>query len=150
MATTPGPRMSPKYKSIDEYHASFPAATQSILDEMRKTVSAVVPRAEEVISYNMPAFKLGSVLVYYAAYENHIGFYPTPRPLEHFKDLLKNYKTSKGAVQFPVDKPLPLSLIRKIVKFRASEVLSKSTATKPKQPGSKTTTSTARKKTASR
>ena len=128
MATTPGPRMSPKYKSIDEYHASFPAATQSILDEMRKTVSAVVPRAEEVISYNMPAFRQYGVLVYYAGNKHHIGLYPTAGPIKLFKEELAKYKTSKGAIQFPLDKPIPKTLVKKIVKLRILEDLEREKA----------------------
>ncbi len=110
------PYSSLKFKTIDEYHASVPQSTKQILEGLRKTIKQVVPDAEEVISYNMPAFKLNGILVYYAAYKEHIGFYPTAKPIVVFKEELTKYKTSKGAIQFPIDKPLPTALIKKIVK----------------------------------
>jgi len=110
-----------KAANTDEYIKSFPGETQKILEQMRSTIRKAAPKAEEVISYAMPAFKQNSVLVYFAAYKNHIGFYPTPFGIEAFKDELSKYKSSKGAVQFPIDKPLPLALITKIVKFRAAK-----------------------------
>jgi len=110
-----------KAANTDEYIKSFPGETQKILEQMRSTIMKAAPKAEEVISYAMPAFKQNSVLVYFAAYKNHIGFYPTPSGIEAFKDDLSKYKSSKGAVQFPIDKPLPLALITKIVKFRVAK-----------------------------
>jgi uncharacterized protein YdhG (YjbR/CyaY superfamily) len=110
-----------KAANTDEYIKSFPGETQKILEQMRSTIRKAAPKAEEVISYAMPAFKQNSVLVYFAAYKTHIGFYPTPSGIEAFKDELSKYKSSKGAVQFPIDKPLPLALITKIVKFRAAK-----------------------------
>lgn len=107
-----------KFTSIDEYHASFLKDVQLLLEEMRGIIKKAVPKATETISYNMPAFKQHSVLVYYAANKNHIGFYPTSQPIIAFEQQLKNYKTSKGAIQFPMDKPLPKKLIMDIVKFR--------------------------------
>ena len=85
------------------------------------TIRAAAPLAQETISYNMPAFRSEKVLVYYMAHSRHIGFYPTASPIKFFKEDLKNYNTSKGAIQFPMEKPLPLLLIKKIVKFRVKE-----------------------------
>ena len=112
---------SEQYKNIDEYIATFPEHVQLILGELRKTIRQAVPEAKEVISYQMPAFKLHGVLVYFAAYERHIGFYPTASGIATFQKEISGYKNSKGAVQFPIDKPLPFDLIAKIVKFRAKE-----------------------------
>jgi uncharacterized protein YdhG (YjbR/CyaY superfamily) len=114
-----------KFKTIDEYHSLFPANVQALLQELRITIRQAAPKAEEVISYNMPAFKLHGVLVYYAAYEKHIGFYPTASPIRVFKDELAGYKTSKGAIQFPIDKRIPKTLIKEIVKYRVKEDLQK-------------------------
>lgn len=112
---------SKKFRSIDEYHATVPEDVQKKLQQLRELILRSAPKATEVISYNMPAFKQNKVLVYYAAYKAHIGFYPTPAPLLHFKDELNAYKTSKGAIQFPLDKALPVALIRKMVKFRVEQ-----------------------------
>jgi uncharacterized protein YdhG (YjbR/CyaY superfamily) len=121
-----------KFESIDQYHATFPENVQVLLDELRETIKQAAPNAEEVISYNMPAFKQNGVLVYYAAYKNHIGFYPTPAPLVKFKDLLDKYQTSKGAIQFPLDAGISKSLVKKIVKFRIEEDEKKAKAKKKK------------------
>src|ERR1044071_5626986 len=107
---------SRKFKSVDEYLSSLPKPVRVILEKLRKTIKDTAPQAEEVISYNMPAFKLNGMLVWYAAYDKHIGFYPTASPIIVFKDDLKGYKTSKGAIQFPVEKPIPVTLVKKIVK----------------------------------
>ncbi len=112
------PYGSVKFKTIDAYHASFTTDVRNILDQMRSAIKQAAPNAEETISYNMPAFKMNKILVYYAAYKNHIGFYPTPSPINALKDELSKYKVSKGAIQFPIDKSLPLTLIKKIVKLR--------------------------------
>jgi uncharacterized protein YdhG (YjbR/CyaY superfamily) len=112
---------SQKFSSVDEYIAVFPPATQSILQELRQTIKKAAPQAEEVISYNMPGYKLNGMLVWYAGYKNHIGFYPKPSGLKAFEKELSGYKSSKGAVQFPIDKPMPLSLVTKIVKMRIKE-----------------------------
>lgn len=117
------PYGSIKFKSIDEYHATFPANVQKLLTQLCKAIQQAAPQATETISYNMPAFKFHRNLVYYAAYKKHIGFYPSTRPLIVFKDELSAYKTSKGAIQFPLDKALPIALIKKIVKFRLNEEL---------------------------
>ena len=114
-----------KFKSVDEYLSAFPVRTKKVLQQVRSTIKKAAPNAEEVISYNMPAFKFKSVLVYYAGYDNHIGFYPTASGIENFKKEFAIYKWSKGAVQFPLDEPMPLKLITKIVQFRVNEVSKK-------------------------
>jgi uncharacterized protein YdhG (YjbR/CyaY superfamily) len=111
-----------KFKTIDEYIAAQDDDKKSVLHQFRKIIKTAAPKAEEVISYGMPAFKQGSVLVYFSAMKEHYGFYPTSKPIEIFKDKLKLYKTSKGAIQFPVDKPIPEKLIIEIVKYRLKEV----------------------------
>lgn len=107
-----------KFTSIDEYHSLQTTEIQEKLNELRVIIKEVAKECTETISYNMPAFKLYKVLVYYAAYKNHIGFYPTSQPIIAFEEELKPYKTSKGAIQFPLDKALPKELIQRIVKFR--------------------------------
>lgn len=111
--------------TIDEYIAAFPAGVQKKLQEMRAAIKAAAPKASEKISYQMPTFVLNGNLVHFAAFKNHLGFYPVPTGIDKFKKELAAYKTSKGAVQFPLDKPLPLALIRRIVKFRVAENLKK-------------------------
>jgi uncharacterized protein YdhG (YjbR/CyaY superfamily) len=113
--------MDKQHKSIDEYIEEFPENIRTILENIRRTVREAAPEATEAISYQMPAFKLHGNLVYFAAFKNHIGFYPTPSGIEAFKDELSPYKTSKGAIQFSLDKPIPYDLIEKIVRFRANE-----------------------------
>lgn len=115
------PYGSTKFLTIDEYHASFPKNIQEILQQLRQTIKQVAPQATEIISYNIPTFKLNKNLVHYAAHQEHIGFYPTSSPMTVFKDELTKYKTSKGAIQFPINKPLPTALIKKIVKFRVKQ-----------------------------
>jgi uncharacterized protein YdhG (YjbR/CyaY superfamily) len=100
------------------------------------TIHIAATTAEEVISYNMPAFKQNGILVWFAGYKNHIGFYPSSTPIKLFKEQLTKYKTSKGAIQFPIDKPLPLALITKIVKFRIKQNSEKAAA-KQKKGGNK-------------
>lgn len=117
---------------IDEYISNFPKETQLLLSEMRETISKAAPAAEEIISYGMPAFKLNGVLVYFAGYKNHIGFYPTASGIEQFKKEISKYKNAKGSVQFPLDQNLPLNLISRIVKFRVSENLLKAKLKKKK------------------
>ena len=114
-----------KYKDIDNYIASFPEETQIVLDKMRAIIKKAAPDTVEVISYGMPAFRLNGNLVYFAAWKTHIGFYPHSSGIAAFKKELSIYKSSKGAVQFPLDKPLPSGLITKIVKFRIKEDLLK-------------------------
>lgn len=110
-----------KFSNINQYHSNFPKEIQKQLRQLRQAIQQAAPQATEIISYGMPAFKQNKVLVYYAANKSHIGFYPTPRPIVIYKKELEKYKTSKGAIQFPTDKPLPLSLIKKIVKYRLTE-----------------------------
>ena len=110
-----------KWKDIDAYHAQYPLKFQKLLQQLRKVIKQAAPGATETISYGMPAFKKNKTLVYYAVCKDHIGFYPTPKPIIVFKKELENFKTSKGAVQFPLNKPLPLSLIKKIVQYRVKE-----------------------------
>ena len=117
-----------KFANTDEYISVFPESTQKKLQELRNAIKRAAPKATETISYNMPAYKLSSVLVYFAAYEHHIGFYPTPSALQAFKDEISKYKSSKGAVQFPLNEPLPLALITKMVKFRINELKQKEEA----------------------
>jgi uncharacterized protein YdhG (YjbR/CyaY superfamily) len=107
--------------NTDDYIASFPKDTQKLLKQLRATIKKAAPKAEETISYQMPTYKLNGALVHFAGYEKHIGFYPTPSAIAVFKKELSGYKTSKGAVQFPVEEPLPLALVTKIVKFRVKE-----------------------------
>lgn len=111
------------YRNIDEYIETFPVEIQKKLQEIRQTISESAPNATETISYQMPTFKLNGNLVHFAAYEHHIGFYPIPSGLEAFKEELSHYKTGKGSVQFPLDQPLPMDLIRRIVEFRVKENL---------------------------
>jgi len=110
-----------KPKTIDEYLSAVPENIRKILEKIRETIHSAAPSAKEVISYGMPAFKINSVLVYFAAAKNHIGFYPTASPIVVFKEELAEYKTSKGAIQFPIDKPIPYDLITRIVEYRAYE-----------------------------
>ena len=114
------------FTSIDEYISTFPAETQKILQELRATIKAAAPDSEERISYQMPAFYLKGNLVYFAAFKNHISFFPTASGVDAFKDKLSTYAGSKGTVRFPADKPIPLDLISEIVKYRVNENLKKS------------------------
>ena len=118
--------MKTTFKDIDDYISIQTPEVRILLEQMRQTIQKAAPEAEEVISYNMPAFKQKKVLVYFAAYKNHIGFYATPNGHSEFKEELSVYKQGKGSVQFPLSKPLPLDLITKIVKFRLKENLKKS------------------------
>jgi uncharacterized protein YdhG (YjbR/CyaY superfamily) len=111
------------FTTIEEYIATFPENVQMILQELRSTIKASAPDAEEKISYQMPTFFLKGNLVHFAAYKNHVGFYPTPSGIEKFQQELSKYEGAKGSVKFPIDQPLPLSLIQKIVEFRVLENL---------------------------
>ncbi|NOT05405.1 MAG: hypothetical protein HOP27_12485 [Anaerolineales bacterium] len=117
------------FNSIDQYIATFPSDIQKILEEIRAVIKAAAPEAEEKISYQMPTFFMNGNLVHFAAFKNHIGFYPTPSGTEAFQKELSIYKGAKGSVQFPINEPMPLKLITKIVKFRVAEN-SKKTGTK--------------------
>lgn len=114
--------------TIDEYIAGFPPDIQKILQEIRMTIKKAAPDAGEAIKYQMPTFTLKGNLVHFAAFKKHIGFYPVPTGIEAFKDELSVYKTAKGSVQFPLDKPIPFDLISRIVKFRVKENLDKAAA----------------------
>lgn len=112
-------------KSIDEYISQFPPHIQEILQMLRKVIKEAAPDAQEKISYQMPTFVLHGNLVHFAAFKNHIGFYPTPSAIEAFKDELAKYKGGKGSVQFPIEESMPYELVSDIVKFRAAENLKK-------------------------
>lgn len=112
-------------KEVSQYIATFPKATQAHLKELRECIAATIPNAIEVISYGMPAYKQHGVLVYFAAYQNHIGFYPTPNGIKQFESEFGQFKYSKAAVQFPLVQKLPIKLITKMVKFRVKEDLAK-------------------------
>jgi uncharacterized protein YdhG (YjbR/CyaY superfamily) len=112
-------------KNIDEYIAGFPKDIQHLLQEMRTTIKKAAPKAEEAIKYAMPTFTFHGNLVHFAAFKNHIGFYPAPSGIEEFKKELAAYEGSKGAIRFPLDKKLPLPLIGRIVKFRVKRTLEK-------------------------
>ncbi len=116
-------------KNIDEYIAGFPNDVQEILEKIRMTIRKAAPDAEEKISYQIPTFTLkGKYLIYFAAYKKHVGLYPAPRGSEKFKKELSAYEGGKGTVRFPFDKPIPLGLIKRIVKFRAKENLERAKA----------------------
>jgi uncharacterized protein YdhG (YjbR/CyaY superfamily) len=122
----------PEYTTIDEYIAMFPKDVQARLQEVRRAIHESAPEAKERISYKMPAFTLDGNLVYFSAFKSHIGFYPIPSGIEAFKEELSKYKQGKGSVQFPLDQPMPLDLIRRIVLFRAEENRKKAAAKKKK------------------
>ena len=109
------------FKTMDEYIDSFPEDVQRILNELRQSIKEAAPQAEETINYQIPTFALNGNLVHFAAFEHHIGFYPTPSGMEAFKKELSQYKGAKGSVRFPIDQPMPLSLIRRIVEYRVKE-----------------------------
>ena len=109
------------FNTTDEYIASFPQNVQAALQQIRQAIKEAAPQAKEVISYSMPAFKQNGILVWYAAFKNHIGFFPKTSAMEAFKEKLAGYQTSKGTIRFPLDKPMPLGLIKEIVEFRVKE-----------------------------
>ena len=114
-----------KYKTIDEYVNAAAKEVQPVLQELRRVIHEAAPSAQEVISYNMPAFRQNGILVYFAAFKNHIGFFPTASGVSAFMKALTAYKTAKGTVRFPLDKPIPYDLVVSIVKFRVQENLNK-------------------------
>ena len=122
--------MNTTFTTIDEYIATFPKDIQAILQKIRATIRKSAPDATEAISYQMPTFKLNGNLVHFAAFKNHIGFYPVPSGIEKFKKELSVYPQGKGSVQFLLDRPIPYTLISKIVKFRVKENLEKAKAKK--------------------
>ena len=111
------------YQTIDEYINTFPEDVRAILNQLRQIIKETAPDAQERISYQIPTFTLNGNLVHFAAFKNHIGFYPTPTGMEAFEKELAPYKGAKGSVQFPIDQPLPLPLIRRIVEYRVKENL---------------------------
>jgi uncharacterized protein YdhG (YjbR/CyaY superfamily) len=113
--------MAKQFKTMDEYINTFPDDVQRILNELRQAIKETTPEAQETINYQIPTFTLNGNLVHFAAFKDHIGFYPTPSGMEAFKEELSAYKGAKGSVQFPIDQPLPLPLIRKIVEYRVKE-----------------------------
>lgn len=120
-------------RTIDEYIAGFPPAVRKILQQIRATIKEAAPDAEEAIKYRIPTFVLHENLVHFAAFKSHIGFYPSPSGIEQFKGELSVYEGAKGSVRFPIDQPMPLRLIKKIVAFRVKEVQSKVDAKKRKR-----------------
>ena len=115
-------------RTVDEYIAGYPPDVQEILEKIRQTIRTAAPGAEETIKYQMPTFTLKGNLVHFAAFKSHIGFYPVPTGIEKFKKELAVYKGGKGSVQFPLDQPIPYSLISRIVKFRVKENLARAAA----------------------
>ena len=113
------------FETIDEYISSFPKNVQDILQQLRQTIRDSAPNSSESISYQIPTYKLNGSLVHFAAYKNHVGFYPTPSGISEFREELSDYEIAKGSVKFPLNKPLPINLIREIVKFRVTENLDK-------------------------
>ncbi len=118
-----------KFKTIDEYQSVFPPKVKKLLKDLRRAIKQAAPEAEELISYNMPAFKYHGILVYYAAHTEHIGFYPGSLVvIKFFKDDLVKYKTSKGTVQFPFEKAIPVTLVKKLVLYKAKQNLERAKA----------------------
>lgn len=113
------------FATIDDYISQFPPEVQDILETLRKVIQESAPEAKEKISYQMPTFALHGNLVHFAAYKNHIGFYPAPSGIDAFQQELAAYKGAKGSVQFPIDKPLPYELISRIVRYRVTENMKK-------------------------
>jgi uncharacterized protein YdhG (YjbR/CyaY superfamily) len=126
-------------KDIDQFIASYPGSTRKLLKQLRAAIHKVSPGLEEAITYGIPTFKLGKKnIVHFSGYEHHIGFYPGASGIAHFQKDFKNYKTSKGTVQFPIGEPLPLDLVSRIVRFRVKEEMEKTSAKAGpgKKPGS--------------
>ena len=123
-------RMNTTIKTIDEYITQFPKEVQVLLEKMRTIISKAAPKAEEAMAYGIPTFKLNGNLVHFGGYKNHIGFYPAPSGIEAFKKELAKYEGSKGTIRFPLDEPLPATLITQVVKFRVAKNLEKANAKK--------------------
>jgi|ERR1700694_1852015 len=118
------------FKTVAEYISALPENARSAAEQMRQTIKKAAPKAEEVISYQMPAFKYFGMLVYFAVYKNHVGFYPRASGIKAFQKELSSYEGAKGSVRFPMGQPLPLGLITKMVKYRAKENMEKETSRK--------------------
>ncbi len=114
-----------KFKTVDEYFSALPEKTKGILEELRQIIKKAAPQAQECISYNMPAFKQNGILVYYAAFQNHVSLFSTGSAILAFQEELSTYKTSKGTVQLPIEKGIPIDLVKRIVEFRVNENLGK-------------------------
>ena len=114
-----------KIEDVDDYIATFPKETQKLLKQLRATIKKAAPKADEMISYMMPAYKYHGALVYFGGYEHHIGFYPGAAGVANFIKEIAGYKYAKGSIQFPLDEPLPLKLITKIVTYRVNQNLIK-------------------------
>ncbi len=110
-----------EYKDIDGYIELFPKEVQQVLQKMREEISRAAPEATETITYGIPTFRYRGNLVHFAAYDTHIGFYPTPSGIEAFKSEMTHYETGKGTVRFPLGEPIPYDLVRKVVEFRMQE-----------------------------
>jgi len=123
------------YRSVDEYLAAQPASRRKLLEKLRQTIKKAAPHAIELISYNIPAYKQEGMLVYFASFTHHIGFYPTSSGITNFKAALAAYKTSRGAVQFPGEGPLPLDLVSRIVKARVQENIERARVNKLAKKG---------------
>ena len=128
---------SRKFKTVDEYFSVLPARAKAHMTDMRTTIKKAAPHAEELISYNMPAFKFQGMLVYYAAHAEHIGFYPVSSAIRAFEKDLVKYERSKGTIRFSLDKPIPINLVSKIVKFRVKENAEKTIAKQKKKANKK-------------
>lgn len=122
------------FTNIDEYIAGFSEETQVLLQSMRQTIRNAAPEANEKISYMMPTFDLHGNLVHFAAYKNHIGFYPAPSGIKEFEEELKPYIAGKGSLNFPINKPLPLDLVSRITRFRVTQNIEKAILSKKKKP----------------
>jgi uncharacterized protein YdhG (YjbR/CyaY superfamily) len=131
------PMKSRANNSIDEYISQFPSGVQEILRKVRTTIKSAAPDAVEAMKYQIPTFVMQGNLVHFAAFKDHIGFYPTPSAIQKFRDELAAYKSAKGSIQFPLTKPIPYSLIRKIVEFRVKETQAKIAAGKKARPSRK-------------
>ena len=119
-----------KSAEVDAYISSFPKDVQQKLQQVRSAISSVIPEADEAVSYGIPTFKLNGNIVHFAAFKNHIGFYPTPSGIDTFAESLSRYKHAKGSVQFPLNEALPIELIQRMTRFRAEKMQMKSVATK--------------------
>lgn len=131
-----------KFKTVKEYHALIPKEIRAQVEELRDTIAKAAPQAEYTISYNMPAFLWNGPVAYYAWYRGHIGFYPTGTPIPAFRKELKDYKTSRGAIQLPLDRKIPKALVTKIVKFKLEENQAKAKAKARASSKSKSKTKT--------
>ncbi|MFC3559801.1 iron chaperone [Pedobacter jamesrossensis] len=130
--------MDIKITDVESYIAGFPKETQELLEQMRQAIKKIAPKATEKIGYGIPTFVLNGNLVHYAGYKNHIGFYPGAGSIEQFKEELSIFKSAKGSVQFPLDKPLPLGLVSKITEFRVAQNEQKALLKTNKENGRKT------------